>query len=127
MSRDFDLAAVEVQPSEQAQQASKHRALQQRPIVAEREMVRAANDGAHAQVGRLAVVDALDLLGDAPVDRIFERSMIRKQEHERHGQASLDDAAKQPAVDVDACRAAWVLRTELRRLRAAKRMADDAD
>src|SRR3954471_6691033 len=120
-------AAVDPDQPDGAERSHHEVALQQRAIIAEQEVIRAADRNAQPPTGGLVVVDRLDVAADAA--RLWIRAMdVRAQEkHKRLLEAVVDDAAKRHTVDVDARGAPRVVMAELCRLRAAERVSDDAD
>src|SRR5579864_9586953 len=99
-------------------------ALQQGSVVAEGEMVRAANYDAQPFIRRQTIVNRLNVGHDLTNLRVGRKiALAAQQEHERLVDACLTDAAVQRTIHIDACLAPGILGAELSRCRAAKRVA----
>jgi hypothetical protein len=94
-------------------------ALQQRSVVAEQEMVRAADLDQQSSVPRQTIINRLDVGLDLTALQVG-RVLVAQEEHEGLVQTRLNDAAKWTAIHIDARLAPRMLRAELCGLRPAK-------
>src|SRR5690348_7132671 len=103
-------ASVDTELTEQTEHPQRHTALQESSVVAEGEMIRAANHDAQPSIRRQSIVNRLDVGHDLTDLRIGRKiALAAQQEHERLVDARLNDAAVQGTIHIDACLAPGIL------------------
>ena len=95
-------------------------ALQQGPVFAEAEVIRAAYEYFKPAVARQPIVNGADVRFDWAGLRIGLASVVAQQEHEGLVQTDLNDVAQRTAVYINPRFAPGILRAELRGLRSTK-------
>src|SRR5256885_6338984 len=99
-------------------------ALEQGGVVAEQEMVRAADRDAQPAVRRQAIIDRLNVGLDLAVCRVGRLAVVAQQEHERPTDTLTNDAAQRRTVHIDAGAAPGIVMAELRGGRPSQGMAE---
>src|SRR5207244_174492 len=94
-------ASIDTENTEHTERTQHDVAFQERSVIAEQEMVRAADRDAEPCVRRQTIINRLDVGEDLPADRVGRSAVITQEDHERSLNAFLNDAAERLTVHID--------------------------
>src|SRR5882762_8923010 len=101
--------------------------LQQGSVIAEEEMICAADGDLQPSARRQVIINRLNVGLDLTGLRVGFAAVVAEDEHERLMETSLNDTAERLTIDIDSGLAPRIVMAELQRSRPTKRVAKHSD